>query len=198
MDGSRPGRQHSGIRGDGYTAARALRALGTRRTFFLQPEVRRAVRWPESFDRSKIFEAVNIYAQDPADVAAAVRIVGRSRDCWIAVWTNWSRSWRPRAKKGSHRLVSLGWERRTAGEERLAGYHERRLSTRIWNSSKSTIAHSLPTCHFPKPAASFSSTTNRPPFPVGLSWLSFDLCLASSCGNSAWWAPAGATAFPRM
>jgi CRISPR-associated protein Csm5 len=30
--------------------------------FFLQPEVRRAVRWPEQFDRSKIFEAANVYA----------------------------------------------------------------------------------------------------------------------------------------
>jgi CRISPR-associated protein Csm5 len=30
--------------------------------FFLQPEVRRSVRWPEQFDRSKIFEAANIYA----------------------------------------------------------------------------------------------------------------------------------------
>ncbi len=32
------------------------------KNFFLQPEVRRALRWPESFDRSKIFEAANIYA----------------------------------------------------------------------------------------------------------------------------------------
>jgi len=32
------------------------------KTFFLQPEVRRAVRWPESFDRAKIFEAANVYA----------------------------------------------------------------------------------------------------------------------------------------
>ncbi|HUI76692.1 MAG TPA: type III-A CRISPR-associated RAMP protein Csm5 [Bryobacteraceae bacterium] len=30
--------------------------------FFLQPEIRRALRWPESFDRGKIFEAANIYA----------------------------------------------------------------------------------------------------------------------------------------
>ena len=33
------------------------------RTFFLQPEVRRSVRWPESFNRGKIFDAVNVYAQ---------------------------------------------------------------------------------------------------------------------------------------
>ncbi len=32
------------------------------KTFFLQPEVRRTVRWPESFNRAKIFEAVNVYA----------------------------------------------------------------------------------------------------------------------------------------
>jgi len=30
--------------------------------FFLQPEVRRTLRWPESFGRAKIFEAANIYA----------------------------------------------------------------------------------------------------------------------------------------
>ena len=32
------------------------------RTFFLQPEIRRAVRWPDAFGRAKIFEAANIYA----------------------------------------------------------------------------------------------------------------------------------------
>ena len=30
--------------------------------FFLQPEVRRGIRWPESFGRAKIFEAANVYA----------------------------------------------------------------------------------------------------------------------------------------
>jgi CRISPR-associated protein Csm5 len=30
--------------------------------FFLQPEVRRSVRWPESYGREKLFEAANIYA----------------------------------------------------------------------------------------------------------------------------------------
>jgi CRISPR-associated protein Csm5 len=32
------------------------------KNFLLQPEVRRSLRWPESFDRQKIFEAANIYA----------------------------------------------------------------------------------------------------------------------------------------
>lgn len=32
------------------------------RQFFLQPDVRRSVRWPEGFNRAKIFEAANIYA----------------------------------------------------------------------------------------------------------------------------------------
>jgi CRISPR-associated protein Csm5 len=31
--------------------------------FFLQPEVRRNIRWPESFGRARIFEAANVYAQ---------------------------------------------------------------------------------------------------------------------------------------
>jgi CRISPR-associated protein Csm5 len=30
--------------------------------FFLQPEVRRSVRWPDGLDRGRIFEAVNVYA----------------------------------------------------------------------------------------------------------------------------------------
>jgi len=34
----------------------------TERDFFLQPEVRRSVRWPETFNRARIFEAANIYA----------------------------------------------------------------------------------------------------------------------------------------
>ncbi|MGA2136453.1 MAG: type III-A CRISPR-associated RAMP protein Csm5 [Bryobacteraceae bacterium] len=33
------------------------------KTFFTQPEIRRAVRWQESFDRSRIFEAANAYAE---------------------------------------------------------------------------------------------------------------------------------------
>jgi CRISPR-associated protein Csm5 len=32
------------------------------KAFFLRPEIRKVVRWPESFDRSRIFEAANIYA----------------------------------------------------------------------------------------------------------------------------------------
>jgi CRISPR-associated protein Csm5 len=32
------------------------------KSFFLQPEVRKSVRWPEGFNRAKIFEAVNVYA----------------------------------------------------------------------------------------------------------------------------------------
>jgi CRISPR-associated protein Csm5 len=32
------------------------------KSFFLQPEVRRSVRWPEGFSRAKIFDAVNVYA----------------------------------------------------------------------------------------------------------------------------------------
>ena len=32
------------------------------RKFFLQPDVRRSIRWPEGFNRARIFEAVNVYA----------------------------------------------------------------------------------------------------------------------------------------
>jgi CRISPR-associated protein Csm5 len=32
------------------------------KTFFLQPEVRRSVRWPETMSRARVFEAANVYA----------------------------------------------------------------------------------------------------------------------------------------
>jgi CRISPR-associated protein Csm5 len=32
------------------------------KTFFLTPEVRRSIRWPEGFGRARIFEAANVYA----------------------------------------------------------------------------------------------------------------------------------------
>ena len=32
------------------------------RTFLLEPEIRRAMRWPESLSRAKVFEAANVYA----------------------------------------------------------------------------------------------------------------------------------------
>ncbi len=32
------------------------------KTFFLQPEVRRSIRWPESMSRARVFEAANVYA----------------------------------------------------------------------------------------------------------------------------------------
>jgi CRISPR-associated protein Csm5 len=31
--------------------------------FFLQPEVRRSIRWPENWSRARMFESVNVYAQ---------------------------------------------------------------------------------------------------------------------------------------
>jgi CRISPR-associated protein Csm5 len=33
------------------------------KAFFLQTEVRKSMRWPESFNRARIFEAANVYAQ---------------------------------------------------------------------------------------------------------------------------------------
>jgi CRISPR-associated protein Csm5 len=40
----------------------AFEGVWDEKNFFLQPEVRRALRWPESLDRAKIFEAANVYA----------------------------------------------------------------------------------------------------------------------------------------
>jgi CRISPR-associated protein Csm5 len=41
----------------------AFRGVWDEKTFFLQPEVRRSIRWPESFNRARMFESVNVYAQ---------------------------------------------------------------------------------------------------------------------------------------
>jgi CRISPR-associated protein Csm5 len=59
-----------GARPDDSTAVFAeMAAPGSRfegdwqeKTFFTQPEIRRAIRWQESFDRGRIFEAANEYA----------------------------------------------------------------------------------------------------------------------------------------
>ncbi|PWU08008.1 MAG: type III-A CRISPR-associated RAMP protein Csm5 [Terriglobia bacterium] len=40
----------------------AFEGVWDEKSFFLQPEVRRVVRWPESMDRAKVFEAANVYA----------------------------------------------------------------------------------------------------------------------------------------
>jgi CRISPR-associated protein Csm5 len=61
VDGTRPE--------DGTPTFAEMAAPGTtftgawsERRFFLQPEVRRSVRWPENFGRARVFESVNIYA----------------------------------------------------------------------------------------------------------------------------------------
>jgi len=40
----------------------AFEGIWGEKSFFQQPEIRRSVRWPESFDRAKVFEAANVYA----------------------------------------------------------------------------------------------------------------------------------------
>jgi CRISPR-associated protein Csm5 len=41
----------------------AFRGVWDEKAFFLRPEVRHSIRWPESFNRARIFESVNVYAQ---------------------------------------------------------------------------------------------------------------------------------------
>ena len=54
-------REHADVRRDGR-ARHVFRGDWDEKKFFLQPEVRKSMRWPESFSRAKIFEAVNVYA----------------------------------------------------------------------------------------------------------------------------------------
>jgi len=41
----------------------AFQGIWNEKSFFLQPEVRKSIRWPDGFTRAKIFDAANIYAQ---------------------------------------------------------------------------------------------------------------------------------------
>ena len=90
--------------------------------FFLQPDVRKSVRWPESFGRAKIFEAANIYAagvlalQRQYASQAGMGLLDRSLD-------ELEQRLATAQEKGTC-LLSHGVGRRTAGEERLAGYDE--------------------------------------------------------------------------
>ena len=77
------------------------------KTFFLEPEVRRSVRWPEVFNRAKIFEAVNVYAagllalQRQYASWAGLGLLDRSLD-ELEQWLGGAR------QRGSC-LLSLGW-----------------------------------------------------------------------------------------
>ena len=61
MDGARP-EDSTPTFAEMASPGTVFRGDWDEKTFFLQPEVRKSVRWPESFDRAKIFEAANIYA----------------------------------------------------------------------------------------------------------------------------------------
>jgi CRISPR-associated protein Csm5 len=62
VDGARP-EDSTPVFAEMATPGTSFEGAWDERLFFLQPEVRRSMRWPESFDRTKIFESVNIYAQ---------------------------------------------------------------------------------------------------------------------------------------
>jgi len=77
------------------------------KTFFNQPEIRRVIRWQESFDRSRIFEAANDYA---------ARLLAAHKQ--YATWTGLDLLARQidelekrlaDARQAGHCLLSLGW-----------------------------------------------------------------------------------------
>jgi CRISPR-associated protein Csm5 len=61
VDGARP-EESTPVFAEMATPGSVFEGVWSEKAFLLQPEVRRALRWPESFDRAKIFEAANIYA----------------------------------------------------------------------------------------------------------------------------------------
>jgi CRISPR-associated protein Csm5 len=61
VDGNRP-EDSTPVFAEMATPGTIFRGDWIEKQFYLQPEVRRSVRWPEGFNRAKVFEAVNIYA----------------------------------------------------------------------------------------------------------------------------------------
>jgi len=92
------------------------------KAFFLEPEVRRSIRWPEGFNRAKIFEAVNVYAagllalQRQYASWADLGLLDRSLD-ELEQWLGGAR------QRGSC-LLSPGIGRRSPRQELLAGCHQ--------------------------------------------------------------------------
>jgi len=61
VDGARPD-DSTPVFAEMANPGTAFEGVWDEKTFFLQPEVRRSVRWAESFNRAKVFESVNVYA----------------------------------------------------------------------------------------------------------------------------------------
>jgi CRISPR-associated protein Csm5 len=75
--------------------------------FFLQPEIRRMIRWPESFGRGKIFESVNYYAAGL--IALAKQYAEMTRlDLLYRSMEEMEQRLESARQKGSC-LLSLGW-----------------------------------------------------------------------------------------
>jgi len=77
------------------------------RDFYKQPDIRRAVRWQESFDRSRIFEAAN-------DYAARLLAIHKQYAAWIGLdllarQVEALEQRLAEAREAGHCLVSLGW-----------------------------------------------------------------------------------------
>ena len=124
------------------------------KTFFTQPEIRRAVRWQESFDRSRIFEAANDYA---------ARLLAAHKQ--YAAWTGLDLLARQidelehaagRCAPGGPLPAVARLGRRTAEQERLARYQRSRLTARFCSRCRSTARRSARTCRSPRRAASCS------------------------------------------
>jgi CRISPR-associated protein Csm5 len=77
------------------------------KSFFTQPEIRRVVRWQESFDRSRIFEAAN-------DYAARLLVAHKQYAAWtgldlLARQIDELEQRLAAARQGGQCLLSLGW-----------------------------------------------------------------------------------------
>ena len=61
VDGARP-EESTPVFAEMAVPGSTFEGVWGEKDFFLQPEIRRVVRWPESFNRGQLFESVNVYA----------------------------------------------------------------------------------------------------------------------------------------
>ncbi len=121
--------------------------------FLLKPEVRRSLRWPDGFNRAKIFEAVNVYA---GGLLALQRQYASwpAWGYWIRAWMNWKSGWRRRGKKA---LACSAWDGAAVSLRRAAGWTPpTRTTGRFWSSTRFTTARWRPECRSPRRGGSCS------------------------------------------
>jgi hypothetical protein len=152
VDGARPD-ESTPVFAEMAVPGAAFEGVWDEKNFFLQPEVRRALRWPESLDRAKIFEAANVYA---AGLLALQRQYASMAGMGLLDKSLEELEQRlAQARQNGACLIALGW-----GGGLLAKSSwpipPTRITARSCSSTRCTTARSRPICTSPKRGKSCS------------------------------------------